>query len=145
MEVSSSSAADIAKVTQLYEAVKDEPQLDLHTNHVLHGGMYTRTLFVPKGVLVVGALIKVATMLIVQGDVLVYTDGQGMKFTGYNVLSACAGRKQAVFALEDAWFTTVFPTQAKTVDEAEREFTDEFEMLRSRMLPLHNFTLISGE
>ncbi len=36
------------------------------------------------------------------------------------------------WALEDTEITMIFATSAKTVDEAEREFTVEFEQLQNR-------------
>jgi len=87
---------------------------------------------VPAGVLITGVLIKIATLLIVQGDALVYIGGEPTRLNGYNVVPAAAGRKQAFIAESDVYLTMIFPTDALDVDEAERQFTDEVELLVSR-------------
>lgn len=109
------------------------PQVPIRTEHLLHAGMYARTVYVPAGVLITGVLIKVATVLIVEGDALIYLGHEKpLEVAGYNVLPASAGRKQAFVARSDMRLTMIFPTTAATVEEAEREFTDEVDLLASR-------------
>lgn len=108
------------------------PQCDLSTEHLLHGGLYTRTLRMPADCVLVGAQIKVPTTLIVQGDALVFAGDAWVRLSGYNVLAGEAGRKQMFVAISEVVLTMVFPTTAQTVDEAERELTDEFEQLMTR-------------
>jgi hypothetical protein len=64
---------------------------------------------------------------------------------GYAVLPASAGRKQAFVAQADTRLTMVFPTSAKTVEQAEREFTDEIYLLGSRHGAAANHVVITGE
>jgi hypothetical protein len=54
------------------------------------------------------------------------------ELVGYNVIQASAGRKQIYVTREETAITMIFPSNAKTVEEAEEEFTDEAEMLLSR-------------
>ena len=122
-------------VFELEDEVLKRPQIDIPTQHVLHAGMYFRTICMPAGKeesILTGALIKVPTVLIVCGDVTVFTGTDTVHLTGYNVLMASAGRKQAFIAHKDTYITMAFPTRAKTVDEAEVEFTDEYSRLFSR-------------
>ena len=42
-----------------------QEQFDLPLLHVLHGGMYARSLFMPAGTIITGALIKIPTTVIV--------------------------------------------------------------------------------
>jgi len=121
------------------------PQVNINTDHVIHGGMYARTIMIPAGVLLTGALIKVATVLIVSGDVIVYMDSETVKLCGYNVFSASANRKQAFLAITDVYITTVFPTEASTVTEAEEQFTTESNKLMSRSEVNNNRITITGE
>ena len=137
-EIAPMSDSSIDKVRQLTTASKQYPQVDIPTEHVLHGGMYSRTILIPKGVLLTGALIKIPTMLTLSGDCVVYMDGEAIELSGYNVFSAHANRKQAFLARTETWLTMVFPTNATTVDEAEKEFTEEFEALLSRQQPNSN-------
>lgn len=121
------------------------PQVPIRTAHLLHGGMYARTVYVPAGVLITGTQIKVATVLIVEGEVLIYVGGEKpLPVAGYNVLPASAGRKQAFVAQSDMRLTMIFPTKAATVEEAEREFTDEYDLLASHRDGLNDI-VVTGE
>lgn len=126
------STGDIDKITKLEEEVLKRPQLPIETQHVLHGGMYHRTIMIPAGALITGALIKVATTLVVSGDTTVFIGGDTKRLTGYHVIPAKSGRKQAFLANSDTYLTMSFCTSAQTVDEAEQEFTDEYKSLSSR-------------
>jgi hypothetical protein len=121
----------IDTVRRLERLAREMPQVGIVTDHMLHAGLYSRTICIPAGVMITGALIKVATLLIVQGDVIVYADGGPMHLNGYNIVPADAGRKQAFLATTDVHMTAIFPTEARTVEAAEREFTDETELLGS--------------
>ena len=122
----------LAKVRTLETALLAAPQTDLSTDHLLHAGMYARTICIPAGTALTGALIKRATVLIVNGHATVYTGDGTLELAGHHVLPASAGRKQAFIAHADTWLTMIFPTQAVTVEEAEAEFTDEADRLLSR-------------
>jgi hypothetical protein len=126
------SEAAIDKVRRLESLAAALPQVAIETDHVLHAGLYARTVFVPKGVMITGALIKIATLLIVSGEATVSVDGGTLALRGYTVLPAGAGRKQAFVARTDMHLTMIFPTDATTVEDAEREFTDEADLLLSR-------------
>ena len=140
------SDAALDKVRRLETLALGAPQVPLTTAHVLHGGMYARTVCLPPGTMITGALVKVATVLIVEGDAVVYVgDAEPIRLQGYNVLPASAGRKQAFVAVEATNITMLFPTEAKTVEEAERHFTDECGLLSSRHEAASNHVLITGE
>lgn len=137
----------LGRVYDLQAAAFQEPQIPTPTLHTIHGGVYTRTVFLAAGTTLTGALIKIPATLIVQGDAQVYIeDGMIMPLRGgYNVIPASAGRKQAILAETDIHLTMIHRTEAQTVEEAEREFTDEVEILASRREPDFNHTVITGE
>lgn len=120
------------KVRRLEKAALEQPQTPIETHHVLHAGMYARTVMVPAGHMITGVLIKIPTVLIVSGDAVMHAADGPVRVSGYRVFSASANRKQAMIALTDTHLTMLFPTEAKTVDEAEREFTDEYDLLITR-------------
>lgn len=127
------SPAAIARVRTLEDMqLALDPAGNLPIQHDLHAGMYARTVCVPAGIQITGALIKIQTILVVSGDCYVTLGDDVRRIRGYAVLRASAGRKQAFRALADTWLTMVFPTLAQTVDGAERAFTDEFEKLANR-------------
>lgn len=123
---------EIEKVAALEAASLRLPQIPIPVDAVLHAGMYSRTVKIPAGVTITGALIKVPTILIVDGDVTMYAGDRAVNLNGHNVLTAEAGRKQAFVARSDVYLTMMFPSSAVTLDEAEEEFTDEADMLQSR-------------
>lgn len=123
----------IDKVRQLETMALALPQVPIRTEHVLHAGMYARTIVIPAGVMLTGALIKIPTLLIAQGEAVAYIGAdEPMRLGGYTVIAAAAGRKQAFLALTDLRLTMIFPTAAESVQDAEWEFTDEAEALFSR-------------
>jgi hypothetical protein len=135
----------IARVRRLEAALLELPQVPIATDHVLHGGMYARTIMIPAGVVLTGALIRVPTVLILAGDATVDTGEDAVRLTGYHVLAASAHRRQAFLAHADTWLTMVFATRAATVEQAEDEFTDEAHLLLSRQLGAVNAIHITGE
>lgn len=108
------------------------PQEEIETSHLFHAGMYTRTIRMPKGVVLTGARMKRATVVIVAGRALMLAGDTWAELEGYNVLPGSAGRKQVFVSLSEVFITMVFPTGAKTVEAAEAEFTEDAERLLSR-------------
>ena len=125
------SETALAKVRALESLAACQPQQAIDTAHLFHAGLYARTIRIPAGVMITGALIKIPTVLIVSGDVVIYLDGEARELHGYHVFAASAGRKQAFVALADTDMTMLFPTEAKTVEAAEQAFTDETDLLVS--------------
>lgn len=134
------SDAQVDAVRRLEEfSLANVEQQPCTTYHLLHAGMYHRTVLIRKGEVLTGALIKRATTLIVSGDV----DTNVGRIAGYHVVAASAHRKQGFIANSDTWLTMIFPTDAKGVEEAEAEFTDEAHRLFSRHN--ENIIVITGE
>ena len=144
--ISPMSPDAIARVSAIEQTMLTLPQVEIRTQHVLHAGMYARTIMIPAGVVLTGALVKRPTLLVVSGDVLVSRgDTDAVRITGTAVIPASAGRKQAFIAEADTTVTMIFPTQATTVEQAEAEFTDDTEVLMSRRDPHLNTIIITGE
>ena len=108
------------------------PQVPIHTEHLIHAGMYSRTIRMEPGTVMIGSLINRATVLIVQGSATMLAGDERVELEGYNVLAGCPGRKQLFATRGNVEMTMIFPTQAKTVEEAEMEVFSEFDMLMSR-------------
>lgn len=137
--------SDLANVRALETAVGELAQVSIPTQHVFHAGVYVRTVTVPAGVVITGALIKCATILIINGDGIAYLDGRPVEFSGYNVLTASARRKQAFVAKTNTDLTMIFATDATTVHDAEECFTDEADFLASRGPDATNIIIVTGE
>lgn len=138
------SPEDIDKVRRFESHLLTFDQVEVVTRHLFHAGMYARTVCLPARSFVTGALIKIPTTLIVSGHVTVFVGDESIDLHGYHVLPGSAGRKQAFAAHAETFLTMIFPTSARTVDEAETEFTDETELLVSRQQS-GNLTLNTGE
>jgi hypothetical protein len=131
------SVASVAKVRSLTDlSLAHLPQYPFVTKHRLWAGIYTRTVdfdapppghaYAPTGV-----LIKRATILILYGEAIVYMgeDETPLHVSGLTELQGCAGRKQAFLFCGPLTMKMLFATEAKTVEEAQAEFTDEVELL----------------
>lgn len=146
VDMSSMSSGAIARVAETEASLRaHNQQIGLKTRHVFHGGIYRRTVLLPKDAEMVGALIKIPTTVILWGDCFVKVDDEWQHMLGYNELTASAMRKQHFFANEDTHISMFFPSKARTVDEAEREFTDEFQNLLSRRIDAGEETIFTGE
>lgn len=119
-------------INRVEAKMRTKPQIDLKTEHVLHAGMYARTVRLDAKVAIVSVMIKVPTMLTVNGKCRVFAGEAWHDFDGYRVIPAEAGRKLIYVTFAPTEITMVFPSKAKTIEEAEREFTDESDMLLSR-------------
>lgn len=120
----------IEKIALVEARIKPhESTLKVTMEHSLHAGMYARTCRLAPWMVITSVLIKIPTLLIVNGDCVVLAGDKWHEIQGYNVIPASAGRKQIYVTREETEITMVFPSNAKTVEEAEREFTDEYENL----------------
>jgi len=140
-----SSSTAIAKVRKLTEVLQQLPQTPFVTEHMLHAGLYTRTVRLPADTVATAVLIQVPTVLIVAGDARLFNDDDVIECSGFSVLPGSAGRKVALTTSTDVVFSMIFPTKAKTVDEAQKEFTPEHELLVPLSRVDEHLILITGE
>ena len=123
----------IEKIALVEAKIKPhEHLLQVQMEHHLHAGMYARTCRLAANLVITSVYIKSPTLLIVNGDCVVLAGDKWCALKGYNVMAACAGRKQIYVTFGVTEITMLFPSKAQTVEEAEAEFTDEADMLLSR-------------
>ena len=135
----------VEKLEQIERQLMGNEPADVPTDHLIHAGMYVRTILIPKeGLVVTGALVKRATVVILTGSVGVMVGEEWIRFDGYHVLPASAGRKQAFRSFSPVIITMMFPTAAKTVEEAEAEFTDDCDRLLSRRQDANSIRITGG-
>ena len=125
-------ADGLTRVMTLQSEMLKHQNVPITTEHVLHGGMYARKIVIPAGTLLVGALIKVKTVLVIDGRVTVSNGDDVIELDGNTIVQGGVGRKQVFLAHTDTTVTMVFPTLATTIYDAECEFTDEHENLMTR-------------
>ena len=139
------NAEAIETVSRFGELLLKLPQIPFITEHMLHGGIYTRTIRLPPFTAIVAVLIKVPTSLIFAGEADIYTNGELVRVRGYSVLPGSAMRKVAAVTYSEFAVSMMFATKAATVEEAEKEFTDEFDLLVPLSEQDRHTILITGE
>lgn len=112
------------------------PQVDLSTESLVHGGMCARTVLIPAGTVLTGAMTNMDNVCVVCGDIEVTTDAGVERITGYRVLPAKSGAKRAGVAFYDTWWTTIWPTELTDIDAIEDEATGESHLLQTRRAAL---------
>jgi len=122
----------LAKIERAEARMRVRPQLHIRTEHILHAGMYARTIRLAEKVAITSVLIKVPTMIVVNGACRVFAGDSWHDIEGFHVIPASAGRKLIYITFRPTEITMLFPSQAKNIEEAEVEFTDETELLLSR-------------
>lgn len=117
----------------LYGLIADTTiPFDVPIKNTLHDGIYVRTAFLPKGTTGLGCLLKVPTTLIISGECLVSNGIAVAHSKGYAVLQGQTLRRSFFYAIEDTYLSMIAKVNATTVDEAEKEVTDEWAILTTR-------------
>lgn len=119
-------------VRRMEDMLLQMPQIDLQTQHLLSAGLYARTIFIPAGTVLTGALTNIDNLCVAFGDITVTTDDGPKRLTGFNVIPAMAGAKRAGVAHSDTWWVTILRTDCSTIEDAEEALTGEAERLQSR-------------
>lgn len=104
--------------------------VDVPIDHSLCGNLYARHCLVPKDVVIVGALLKVPTAIIIHGDCIVYDGQRTQRITGYHVLMGQAYRQSMFRALEPTHITMLATVKnSNTPEDAEKQITDQHQLL----------------
>ena len=122
----------IEKVMAVEDRIREHEQVNIRTEHIFHAGMYIRTVRLAPFTVFTSALIKVSTLVIVNGSCNLFVGDAWIQLDGYNVVPADSGRKGIYVTYGPVEITMIFPSNAKTVEEAESQFTDEPDCLLSR-------------
>jgi len=90
------------------------------TDHFFAPGVYLRTLFIPKGHVLVGAVHKQATLnILLKGKISVVTDrGERIVAEAPFIFKAEPGQK-AGYAITNVWYSSIFPNPDNTEDMDE--------------------------
>lgn len=132
MQVKLAGLTTKEKVVEFQKILTQLPQIEdieKDTANVIAGGMYARMLFRKKGTVIVGKVHKKEHMyMVMQGSVLVTTDGPPVQYDGPCIIACKPGTKRAVYALTDATCTYIARTDLDEVnDELEKESVEEDE------------------
>lgn len=119
-------------VRALERLLLEQPQVDVQTQNLIHGGMCVRWIFVPAGTALTGATTTKDNVCVVIGDINVTTDEGVERVVGFRVLPASAGHKRGGYAHADTWWATVWRTELTDIEAIEDEMTPESAMLQTR-------------
>jgi hypothetical protein len=98
----------------------DKREFDV--KHTLIDGVYTRTLFIPKGSLLVGQIhLKECVNIIAKGDISILTETGLGRFQAGHVAVSGPGIQKVGYAHEDTVFVNVFRTDKTDIEEIESE------------------------
>lgn len=124
------------KVEQLEALILQQEQVDLKTTHELSGGVYARSIFIPAGTVLTGAVHKKDHINVMSGDITVSTDNGMVRLTGHHVLPTKAGMKRAGYAHADTVWTTICRTDLTDIQKIEDELVEESPRLQTRTLAI---------
>jgi hypothetical protein len=144
-ELAPASEQMIERLHELHEWTLQFEQTPIATEHVIHGGMYARTIRLEPETLMNGSLVKRATILILNGSCVLTVGDEVRELHGYNVIPGCAGRKQSFVTKGRVEMTMICPTNAKTVEEVESELFGEIDQLMSRKAGNENSVIVTRE
>lgn len=122
-----SPAAIRAQIASLTKGLLDRTdKREFPVEHTLIGGVYTRTLFIPKGSLLVGKLhLKECVNIVAKGDLSVLTETGAGRFKAGHVAVSGPGIQKVGYAHEDTVFINVFRTDETDISKIETEIASE--------------------
>jgi hypothetical protein len=116
--------AQIVNLTKSLLARTDKREFPVE--HTLIDGVYTRTLFIEKGSLLVGQIhLKECVNIVAKGDISVLTETGAGRFKAGHVAVSGPGIQKVGYAHEDTVFVNVFRTDEKSIEKIEAEIATE--------------------
>lgn len=118
-----SPAAIRAQIRSLTDGLLASPdQRDFEVEHTLIDGVYTRTLFIPKGSLLVGKIhLKECVNIVAKGDISVLTETGSGRFQAGHVAVSPPGIQKVGYAHQDTVFINVFRTDETDIEKIEAQ------------------------
>lgn len=116
------------------ELLASENRVELPFTESLVDGLYTRTLFIPKGCELIGKIHrKPCVNIVAKGDITIMTETGYLRVqAGYSVTSP-AGIQKIGFAHEDTIFINVFHTDVTDIENIEADLiVESFEALSAK-------------
>ena len=123
-------------IEEFNELLQQFPQEHIPVQHLVHGGMYSRTIRVKAGTYAVGAMLNHDNISVMVGDCTCSTDDGMVRLTGFNVLPASAGGKRVGYFHSDTDWTMIMriPDGMRDVDAIEQYITCEYDKIQTQTL-----------
>lgn len=118
-----SPAAIRAQIRALTSGLLASPdQREFDVEHTLIDGVYTRTLFIPKGSLLVGKIhLKECVNIVAKGDISVLTETGSGRFQAGHIAVSQPGIQKVGYAHKDTVFINVFRTDETDIEKIEAQ------------------------
>ena len=122
----------------LLEAERQGAGLSIDTWHHFANGLVARTILIPAGAMLTGAVHRAEHLNIAAGDITVWTEAGMRRMTGYHVLPSLPAAKRVGYAHADTWWTTVHlnPGNERDLVALEDALVEDADRLQSRRLVL---------
>lgn len=96
------------QIEELEQFILQLPQIEMPITHDFAEGLYARTMFIPNGVVLTGAIHKEENFFFVrEGELIVWTEEGMRRLSKGQMIKSKAGCKRAGFTLKDTIVTTV--------------------------------------
>ena len=98
--------------------------------HNFSKGVYTRTVFMPAGSIIVGKLHKTRHLnIILSGKARVWMDNKMLDIGAPDILESKEGCRKILYIVEDMYWTTIHQTDETDLDKLEEELIEETPMI----------------
>ena len=126
------------KVDAIQAAVERMPQVELPLKHRFTPGMYIRTIFMPKGTLVVSKIHRTTHPFVVtRGQAAVFDEKDGVQeIKSGHIGITSPGTRRILYIREDCEWTTFHATDKTTPEEVEKEIIEPHDFDRNEALQL---------
>ncbi len=110
------------RIVTIEKRLMELPEVPFEMKHSFHGGMYARTMYAPKGILMTSYIYRKDHHCIIStGQVSYRSEVLGGKINGPFMFTACAGSKRIVYTHTPMVWTTIIKTDATNVADAEAD------------------------
>ncbi|HEV2320287.1 MAG TPA: hypothetical protein VGV18_11085 [Verrucomicrobiae bacterium] len=132
------SAPAEQKIDAIQAAVERLPQAELPLTHRFTSGMYIRTIFMPKGVLVISRIHRTQHPFVVtKGRCVVWNEQDGWKeISAGHIGFTMPGTRRILYIFEDTEWTTFHVTGKTDPEQIVAEVTEPHEFDRGLALQL---------
>jgi len=112
-----------ARIKDLAKKMLELPeQTELPAEHMLIDGVYTRTLRIPKGTVLIGKIhLKECVNIVAKGDISILTETGAGRIQAGHVAVSGPGIQKLGYAHEDTVFINVFRTDETDIEKIENE------------------------
>lgn len=101
-------------------------QVDMPVTSMFSDGVYIRTIFMPKGTIVIGKKHKTRHFnIVLTGDAEVWINGEHKNIKAPTIFESLENVRKVLYINEDMYWSTVHATELKDEDEIEKMIIEE--------------------